>query len=85
MASDDMGFNGGLAAALRGDDAFMEAIDAADPNSWGGHCRCGCYFIGKLDAMNPYDAACPKCGSTRFSVESPALESGPAAVRRQSQ
>lgn len=79
---DEMGFNGGLAAALMGDEAFFEAIERAAPNTWGGFCECDCYFVGHFDEIDPKDAACPVCSSTHFGLESPALGSGQKAVRR---
>lgn len=73
-----------LSLALRGDDVLLAAIDAADPDTFGINCPCGCYHVGRFSeqiADHPIDAACPQCGSTRGSFESPALGSGPASVR----
>lgn len=73
-----------LVHALRGDDALMAAIDAADPDTFGISCSCGCYHVGRFSeqvANQPIDAACPRCGSKRGCFESPALGSGPASVR----
>lgn len=73
-----------LGFALRGDDVLMAAIDAADPDTFGVQCPCGCYHVGRFSEQSPdqpIDAACPHCGSTRGSFESPALGSGPASVR----
>ena len=81
---DDMGYDGAMGAALRGDDAFLQAIDAADRDTFGINCPCGCYHVGRFseqDPNAPIDAACPRCGSTRGSFESPALGRGPASVR----
>lgn len=65
--------------ALRGDDALMKAIDAADPDTFGVSCPCGTYYVGRFTKINPADACCPDCGGTRGGCESPALGSGPAA------
>jgi len=84
MSAKDMGHDGALAAALRGDDFFFAAIDAADPDTFGINCPCGCYHVGRFseqDPQRPIDAACPECGSTQGSFESPALGSGPASAK----
>jgi hypothetical protein len=73
-----------LYAALRGDDVLMAAIDAADPDTYGVSCPCGCYYVGKFSVLDPADASCPECGGTRGGGESPALGKGPEAVRKQS-
>jgi len=71
-----------LGHALRGDDAFFKAIDAADPDTFGVSCSgCGTYYVGKFSVIDPADACCPECGGTRGAGESPALGSGPEAAR----
>lgn len=71
-----------LGFALRGDDAFMKAIDEADPDTFGITCaECGCFHIGKFSEMEPHEARCPECGSDRGSFESPALGGGKPSVK----
>lgn len=70
-----------LFAALRGDDFLMAAIDAADPDTYGTSCECGCFHIGRWSKFEPAEARCPECGSARGGLESPALGSGPDSVR----
>lgn len=71
-----------LGYALRGDDAFFKAIEAADPDTFGVSCSdCGTYYVGKFSVIDPVDACCPECGGTRGAGESPALGSGPEAAR----
>ena len=77
----DNGHSAALAAALRGDDAFFEAIDRADPGTYGLHCDCGTFSVGRFDELDPADAACPNCGETKCGLESPALGSGPKPVK----
>lgn len=70
-----------LHAALRGDDAFREAIDAADPDTFAVGCStCGTYYIGRFSEENPEDVCCPVCGDTRGWGESPAIGDGPKAA-----
>lgn len=66
--------------ALRGDDAFYAAIEAADPDSFGVSCPCGTYHVGR-HSRGIYDARCPDCGRRTGSMESPALGQGPASVQ----
>lgn len=70
-----------LGFALRGDDALWRAIDAADPDTFGVSCPCGCFHVGKFSEMEPTEARCPECGSARGSFESPALGGGPPSVK----
>lgn len=70
-----------LGFALRGDDALWRAIDAADPDTFGVSCPCGCFHVGKFSEMDPIDARCPDCGSGRGGFESPALGRGKPTVK----
>lgn len=67
--------------ALRGDEAFFKAIEAADPDTYGIYCPCGTYYVGRFSKFEPADACCPHCGGTSGSGESPALGAGPAASK----
>ena len=67
--------------ALRGDEAFFKAIEAADPDTYGIDCPCGTYYVGRFSKFEPADACCPSCGGTLGSGESPALGGGPEAAR----
>lgn len=72
----------GLHFALRGDDAFFAAIDAADPDYFGITCSsCETYHVGHYDD-GPVNCRCPRCGCNRGSLESPALGSGPATLQQ---
>lgn len=66
----------GLHFALRGDEAFFAAINAADPDMFGITCSvCETYHVGHFDD-GPLNCRCPNCGGGRGSFESPALGSG---------
>lgn len=68
--------------AMSDDDAFLKAIDEADPDTFGVTCaECGCFHIGKFSEMGPTEAHCPDCGSDQGSFESPALGGGKPSVR----
>lgn len=85
----------GLAAAMMGDDVFLDLIDRANqerPHSFGVDCsECadtgqgeggyGTYYVGDLRDGPPWEARCPCCGSRRGAMECPALSSGPAAIQ----
>lgn len=76
------GFDGAMAAALRGDDAFFTAIENADPGTYGFSCECGTYSVGYLAEIDPQDACCPNCGNEKMAMESPALGTGPNVKRK---
>lgn len=80
----DKGCSGALAAAMMGDEFFMDAIDKADPDSYAINCSgCDTYYVGNVKILMPENACCPNCASTKGSFESPALGSGPnAGLRR---
>ena len=80
----------GLAAALKGDDAFFDLIQEAGrdrPHSFGVNCST-CerdeeytYYVGDFRDGPPWEARCPVCGSNRGSLESPALGAGERAIQ----
>jgi hypothetical protein len=72
----------GLHYALRGDDVFFAAIEAADPDLFGITCSaCDTYHVGHFDD-GPMNCRCPECGCNRGSFESPALGGGPATLQQ---
>jgi hypothetical protein len=65
-----------MGAALRGDEEFLKAIDAADPDTFGISCSgCETYYVGKWSECQPTDVCCPVCNNTRGSMESPGGDS----------
>ena len=78
----DKGCDGAMAAALMGDDVFMAAIDNADPDTFGCNCsNCETYYVGRWSGDGaPPKVACPNCKTSKASLESPALGSGPEAI-----
>lgn len=76
----DKGYSHALAAALIGDDVFLDAINKAEPDSYGINCSvCETYYVGSFKTLPPEKSCCPNCQSTMGSFESPALGIGPAA------
>jgi|GEM_PF-6758239 len=80
----------GFAAAMMGDDVFHDLIEQAGrerPHSFGVNCS-PCeedgeytYYVGDFRDGPPLEARCPVCGSTRGSMESPALGGGERAIQ----
>lgn len=69
-----------LGLALMGDDVFFAAIEAADPDTYGIDCTCGCYHVARI-SLGTDNARCPECGSSRGGCESPALGDGPRSLQ----